>query len=430
MGNLCAGGDASAGENDPRIKAMMQAKQQQQKPHRKVPSLNQKDKIDILLLGPGESGKSTFFKQIQFLQTSFPNNNNTTTSTANNNSPVVDNRKSTNHQTLQKANSSANLNNMNNNNTLSLYTKEELIDIRNCIYDNILQNMKILIDASRQLNIPIEKPENREVAQKITNIDSGLNFDDSERAEFCKNVKDLWIDEGMQRVFNERDKYQLLDSAEYFFNELDKISEEDYLPDVKDILHARLKSLGIKEYQHRIQQGMTMTLIDVGGQRNERKKWIHQFERVTAIIFFISLSEFDQTCYEDNSTWRVKESLTLFSEIVNNTLFDNTPFVLLLNKRDIFEKKLQRKKFSDYFKDFPTDRYDEKNPSDCISYIQELCLNEVKDKERINNGSLIVKILSAIDQDNTVQVFNQVKEFIVKHHEERLKELEHDHKHH
>lgn len=43
-------------------------------------------------------------------------------------------------------------------------------------------------------------------------------------------------------------------------------------------------------------------LLDVGGQRSERRKWIHCFEDVTAIIFLSALSEYDQVLWEDGET--------------------------------------------------------------------------------------------------------------------------------
>jgi hypothetical protein len=62
-------------------------------------------------------------------------------------------------------------------------------------------------------------------------------------------------------------------------------------------------------------------LLDVGGQRNERKKWIHCFENVTSIIFVAALNEFDQLLFEDNVTNRLHEALNLFSEIINSRWF-------------------------------------------------------------------------------------------------------------
>jgi guanine nucleotide-binding protein subunit alpha len=46
-------------------------------------------------------------------------------------------------------------------------------------------------------------------------------------------------------------------------------------------------------------------MFDVGGQRSERKKWIHCFENVTSIIFCVALSEYDQVLLEESSQVRL-----------------------------------------------------------------------------------------------------------------------------
>lgn len=56
-------------------------------------------------------------------------------------------------------------------------------------------------------------------------------------------------------------------------------------------------------------------MFDVGGQRNERKKWIHCFENVTAVLFVAALSEYNQVLYEDETQNRLVESLQLFDEV-------------------------------------------------------------------------------------------------------------------
>jgi hypothetical protein len=90
----------------------------------------------------------------------------------------------------------------------------------------------------------------------------------------------------------------------------------------------------------------------VGGQRSERKKWIHCFEDVTAIIFFVALSEYDQVLYEDEKTNRMHESLRLFESVCNNCWFVHTAFILFLNKKDLFEEKIKRRPLTICFPEY------------------------------------------------------------------------------
>lgn len=56
-------------------------------------------------------------------------------------------------------------------------------------------------------------------------------------------------------------------------------------------------------------------MFDVGGQRSERKKWIHCFEDVTSIIFCVALSEYDQVLLEEsNQVTSLRESSTALAD--------------------------------------------------------------------------------------------------------------------
>ena len=52
-------------------------------------------------------------------------------------------------------------------------------------------------------------------------------------------------------------------------------------------------------------------MFDVGGQRSERKKWIHCFENVTSIIFCVALSEYDQVLLEESNQVRQSQPIVL-----------------------------------------------------------------------------------------------------------------------
>lgn len=69
-------------------------------------------------------------------------------------------------------------------------------------------------------------------------------------------------------------------------------------------MYSRVRTSGIVTERYNI-DGTTFEMYDVGGQRNERKKWIHCFEGVTAVIFVAAISEYDQKLFEDASTNRM-----------------------------------------------------------------------------------------------------------------------------
>uniref|UniRef100_A0A1I7VDF1 Guanine nucleotide-binding protein alpha-7 subunit n=1 Tax=Loa loa TaxID=7209 RepID=A0A1I7VDF1_LOALO len=110
----------------------------------------------------------------------------------------------------------------------------------------------------------------------------------------------------------------------------------------------------------------TDEVIDVGGQRSERKKWIHCFDNVNAIIFISSLSEYDQTLREDNCTNRMQESLKLFDSICNSPWFADIHFILFLNKKDLFAEKITRSPLTTCFPEYKG----QQNQTECINYIQ------------------------------------------------------------
>jgi len=152
----------------------------------------------------------------------------------------------------------------------------------------------------------------------------------------------LWADTVVKEAFKAAKKeFHLFDGAEYFLAQLERIDPEKYNITNEDILNCRRKTVGIVECPFTM-HGRKFKLFDVGGQRNERKKWIHCFSDVNCVLFVASLADYDLTCYEDDITNRMNESLDLFEEIVNGNWFKTTPIILFLNKEDIFKFKIEK----------------------------------------------------------------------------------------
>ncbi|KAH6871286.1 heterotrimeric G protein alpha subunit A [Coprinopsis sp. MPI-PUGE-AT-0042] len=135
-----------------------------------------------------------------------------------------------------------------------------------------------------------------------------------------------------------------------FLDEVLWIGQPGYLPNEMDVLRARQKSVGISET--RFTMGQLIHMFDVGGQRSERKKWIHCFESVTSIIFCTALSEYDQVLREEKTQNRMVESLVLFESVINSRWFSRTSIIFFLNKIDVFKNKLPKVPLERYFPEY------------------------------------------------------------------------------
>jgi hypothetical protein len=147
------------------------------------------------------------------------------------------------------------------------YTPDECLGYRDIIRSNILQSMKSLIQATYKLDTPIESAENRQHSATINEYDQEamLHITKIWTEELGKNLEELWNDEGIQKVYRQRSKFQLLDSTEYFFAHIKRIAKSDYVPNEQDVLRCRVKTTGIVESEFDF-NNIKFKLFDVGGQ--------------------------------------------------------------------------------------------------------------------------------------------------------------------
>lgn len=308
--------------------------------------------VKLLLLGAGDSGKSTIAKQMKIIH-------------------------------------------------LDGFSDEERLGYKTTIANNILTAMRTLIHQSNKFEYRLSKG-NESRAQVIISIPR-----DQEPAvtkEIAEAVTNLWSDPAIKQTFGRSNEYQLNDSTQYYFENIQRISSPNYIPSEQDVLRSRVKTTGVLETVFEVEE-IIFRLVDVGGQRSERRKWIHCFEDVTAILFCVAISEYDLKLYEDNETNRMHESLQLFKELCNTKWFKDTAFILFLNKKDIFEQKIKHIPLTVCFPDYngPQD-YDHAR-----EYIRDRFteLNENKSK------SLYAHFTCATDTDNIIVVFNAVRDIIL-----------------
>ncbi|XP_067942321.1 guanine nucleotide-binding protein G(q) subunit alpha-like [Watersipora subatra] len=311
--------------------------------------------LKLLLLGTGESGKSTFIKQMRIIHGCGYND---------------DDKRS--------------------------YIK--------LVYQNIFMAMSSLIKAMDTLTISYCQTENEENASMVKRKDSEKVTDEDFKT--CIDaLKNLWSDDGIQECYTRRREYQLTDSAKYYLDQLDRIAGEDYLPTLQDILRVRVPTTGIIEYPFDL-DSIIFRMVDVGGQRSERRKWIHCFENVTSIMFLVALSEYDQVLVESDNENRMEESKALFRTIITYPWFTNSSVILFLNKKDLLDEKILYSNLVDYFPE-----YDGKT-KDAVSareFILKMFVELNPDPDKI----IYSHFTCATDTENIRFVFAAVKDTIL-----------------
>jgi guanine nucleotide-binding protein subunit alpha len=189
-----------------------------------------------------------------------------------------------------------------------------------------------------------------------------------------------------------------------YFDCIERIGEPNYMPTDQDVLRSRVKTTGIAESKFTFGT-LTYRMFDVGGQRSERKKWIHCFEDVTAIIFLVAISEYDQVLIEDETVNRMQEALTLFDSICNSRWFERTSTILFLNKTDLFKQKLLTSPLVTYFPDYKGgEDFDQAS-----SYIMQrfISLNSSAEKQ------VYTHLTCATDTEQVKFVMNAVNDIIL-----------------
>ena len=86
-----------------------------------------------------------------------------------------------------------------------------------------------------------------------------------------------------------------------------------------------------------------------------------------AVMFIISLSDYNQVLWEDETTNRMLEAEKLFGDMLNNVFFRETPFIVFFNKWDLFKEKLKEVPLTEAYKEYTSPK-DAKNDEEKVNH--------------------------------------------------------------
>ncbi|XP_031804164.1 guanine nucleotide-binding protein subunit alpha-15 [Sarcophilus harrisii] len=324
--------------------------------------------LKLLLLGTGESGKSTFIKQMRIIHGAG-------------------------------------------------YSEEDRKGFTSLVYQNIFTSMQSMIEAMDTLHIPYSCPENRHHASLIMSTDA-YKVTTFEKPQ-AHAIQCLWKDGGIRTCYERRREFHLLDSAVYYLSNLERITADSYIPTAQDVLRSRMPTTGINEYCFSVQKtnlslrgaDQAFGAGDCGGAA--KSKMDHVSEALPS-----KGPGVDQCLEENNQENRMKESLALFGTILELPWFKNTSVILFLNKTDILEEKIPTSHLATYFPSFPGPKQDVEAAKQFILDLYTGMYTgsgDIKGSTRKNSRSrrLFSHYTCATDTHNIRKVFKDVRDSVL-----------------
>ncbi|RXW16986.1 hypothetical protein EST38_g8868 [Candolleomyces aberdarensis] len=256
--------------------------------------------VKVLLLGSGDSGKSTILKQMRLI-----------------------------HKVP--------------------FSPQEIESYRQLVFDNLTRGMAYLLDSMEDMDLRVSD-ENQQYVDPVMgarDIRDGEPFPTS----FYQPLKALWNDPNVRQAWNRGNEAALPENLSYFYSSLNRLFDPEYQPTEQDIIRCRARTIGITETTFNLREH-EMLMVDVGGQKSERRKWIHCFQDVTSILFLVSLSGYDQCLVEDKDANQMQDAMTIWDSICHSQWFKQTSIILFLNKNDLFEQKIKTSDIKTFFPDY------------------------------------------------------------------------------
>jgi len=275
----------------------------------------------------------------------------------------------------------------------------ELQTYTKLLRQNCLEAMQQILDSER-VHIPPELTKEKE---------------DVLTAEFLETCVDsvttLWKHNIVQDAYINRNKLGIIipATADYYFNNAKRFADENYQPTIDDFLRSKRKTLGIAELIVKHNE-YTICLVDVGGQRSERRKWAPVFTgEVNTVIYLAALDSYDMVLDEDGHTNRLKDSLNLFGSVTDMPIFNPPSWILFLNKWDIFEQKIKESPLHLSFPDIS--ETDARDVNQSYKYIRNLFKARFKGNKK--HTTLYCHHTCALDTGAISKIFYTIRDQLI-----------------
>ena len=181
-----------------------------------------------------------------------------------------------------------------------------------------------------------------------------------------------------------------------------------YEPTFEHVIKAEInpKEIGVI-VERKLMVGETKILIcEVGAQKSEEERWIRYFMDVEVVLFVVALDCYDEI-NSDTGQNEISQAIELFGKTINNKSFEDKIIMLFLNKKDLFEIKINNVPITTPFLEYEGDPHD-------FNYTSEYIISKFYSMDQYGGKRMKYNHLTCATDESSVQiVFHDLRDAII-----------------
>jgi guanine nucleotide-binding protein G(i) subunit alpha len=231
------------------------------------------------------------------------------------------------------------------------YPVEERIEYTFGVRSTIRVLIHAIIDLIKDTGVNLPKNLNQEFAILLDEVEGGDNNKITQAA--ANALENIWESEQFSILYVKNFEIDFPQYSAYYAHEVHRIAAEDYIPTEADIVRLNQSIGGIKELRFSWDE-IDVHLFNISGFIPDqfRKRWFHQLEGATSLIYTVDVSNYDRPYLGQPTESQLLDDFATFESWANSPKFAGSSIILLLNNFTRFKEKLQHSPLTTFFPDY------------------------------------------------------------------------------
>lgn len=231
------------------------------------------------------------------------------------------------------------------------YSPEDRMKFRDAVRSTMRLLIHSIIDLLKDTGINLPTALSHDFAVLLDEVD----LVDMHRItnEAAAAVRNLWVSAEFSSMYLKNFEIDFPQYAPYFAQEVQRIASDDYVPTEADIIRLNQSIGGIKELRFNWDE-LDVHLFNINGYIPDqfRKRWFHQFDSVTSLVYTVDVSLYDRPFYGQTTKSQLLDDFASFESWATSPKFADSAVILLLNNFTRFRDKLRYSPLETLFPDY------------------------------------------------------------------------------